>query len=92
MFSGEAQLPNKAACWLLLSALDSIYKTQTVTLNEPGSGCHRDTTDTVMMDVFHAEQNDTSQHVADIRQSVLCTLLHMIALTEIADAHLSKRF
>ncbi len=80
MVSGVAQLLNKAACWLLISALDCFCKTHIVTLNEPGSGSHRDTTDTMTMDVFHAEHIQTSQHAADIRQSLLCTLLHIITL------------
>ena len=91
MVSGVAQLLNRATCWLLISALDCFCKTHTVILKEPGSGIHRDSTDTVTVVVFRAEQDYTSQHAADIRQSLLCTLLHTIAFVEIADAHLSKR-
>ncbi len=56
MVSGVAQLLNKAACWLLISALDCFYKTHTVTLTELCSGHHRDSTDTMTVDVFSAEQ------------------------------------
>ncbi len=71
MVSGVAQLLNRAACWLLLSALYCFYKTHTVTFIK-----HRNSTDTITMDVFHAEQFYASQHAADIRQSLLCTLAY----------------
>ena len=90
MVSGVAKLLNRAACWLLISALDCFYNTHTVTYIKLGSGCRRNSTDTMTMDVLHAEQFYTSQHAADIRQSLLCTLL--LNFTGIADAHLSKRF
>ena len=76
MVSGVAQLLNRAACCLLLSALYCFYKTHTVTFIKLGSGCHRNSTDTITMDVFHAEQFYASQHAADIRQSLLCTLAY----------------
>ena len=38
MVSGVAQLLNKAACWLLISALDCFYKTHTVTVMSLAQG------------------------------------------------------